>query len=111
MKNRKWDIKLSEEATKKVDSLPEEVYEELVKVIKGFKTGKLNPEKMGQPVDWIKLNKKLICPECDSREVEWLLDKNSDEVTFHCLKCSESFWMTHEEYKNAIKRNPNKIIR
>ena len=42
--------------------------------------------------------------------VEWLLDKNSNEVTFHCLECSEGFWMTIKEYGNAIKKNPDCII-
>ena len=81
-----------------------------VKIIKGFKTGKLNPEKVGQPIDWIELDLKLKCPECKSNNVEWLLDKNSNEVTFHCLKCSESFWMTYKEYKETVRKNPDKII-
>lgn len=107
---KKWKIKFSEEVLKKVDSMPDKVYEKFEKIIKGLKTGKLDPKKIGQPVDWIILKIKLKCPECNSREVEWLLDKNSNEVTFYCLKCREYFWMTYEEYKSAIKRNPDKII-
>ena len=45
-----------------------------------------------------------------SKNVEWLLDKNSKEVTFHCLKCSGGFWMTFDEYKQAINKNPDCII-
>jgi len=109
-KNKKWKVTFSPEATKKLKDIPDEVHKELERIIKGFKTGKLNPKKLGQPVNWKELDIKLECPECKSKEVEWLLDKNSNEVTFHCLKCSESFWMTHEEYKGTIERNKNKII-
>ena len=84
--------------------------EEFEKLIKGFKTGKLDPTKIGKPVNWVKLDKKLICPGCKSQNVEWLLDKNSKEVYFHCLKCNESFWMTLKEYDKNIKKNPDKIV-
>lgn len=109
-KNKKWNVSFSEEATKKLDDMPDDVYEELTKIVKGFQTGKLDPKKVGQPVDLVELQIKLICPECKSHKVEWLLDKNSDEVTFHCLNCNESFWMTYEEYKKAIEKNKDKII-
>ncbi len=108
--NKKWKIKFSEEALKKSQEMPDEVYEKFEEIIKGFKEGKLDPKKVGQPIDWIELKIKLECPKCKSDKVEWLLDKNSDEVTFHCLKCGESFWMTHKEYKDAIKRNSDKIV-
>jgi ribosomal protein L33 len=109
-KPKKYKIEFSKEASKKLDDLPDDAYEELTKIVTGFKTGKLNPEKVGQPIDWVELDTKLECPECKSNNVEWLLDKNSKEVTFHCIHCSESFWMTQIEYKNAVKRNPDKII-
>jgi len=109
--NKKWDVEFSKEVTEKLGDLPDETYEELVKIVKGFKEGKLDPTKIGQPMDLVDLNTKLKCPECNSEDVEWMLDKNSNEVDFHCLECGESFWMTHKEYKGAIKRNPNKIIK
>ena len=109
-KNRKWKIEFSKEAIEKSKDLPNEVYEELVKIIRGFKEGKLDPMKKGKPMDLVSLNIKLRCPECYSKDVEWFLDKNSNEVDFHCLKCRESFWMTYKEYKAAIKKNPDKII-
>lgn len=109
-KNKEWKIEFSDETLKKADDLPDEVYDELSKIIKGFKEGKLDPTKIGQPVDFVDLDKKLKCLECDSNDVEWILDKNSKEVTFHCLKCGESFWMTHSEYKDAVKRNPDRVI-
>ena len=108
--NKKWKVKFSEDALEKIDELPDDVYNELTRIVKGFKTGKLDPANIGKPVKWEELKVKLRCPDCGSGEVEWLLDKNSDEVTFHCLKCNESFWMTYKEYKNAVKRNPDKII-
>ncbi len=110
IKNKQWKVAFSSEATKKLNEIPDEVHQELERIIKGFKTGKLNPKTLGQPVDYEELFVKLECPECTSKEVEWLLDKNSEEVTFHCLKCSESFWMTHEEYKGAVSRNKDKVI-
>ena len=109
-KAKRYKVEFSEEVLKKFKDLPNNVHEEVEKIIKGFKSGKLDPAKVGRPMDLVALDKKLICPECDSRVVEWLLDKNSDEVTFHCLKCGESFWMTHKEYNDAIKRNPDKVI-
>ncbi len=109
-KSKKWKIKFSEEARKKTKDLPDKVHEELTKIIKGLKEGELDPTKIGQPIDWKTLDKKLKCPECHSENVEWMLDKNSSEVDFHCTECSESFWMSHEEYKKAIKRNPDKIV-
>ena len=107
---KKWKIEFSEEAMEQSKDLPDEVYGELSKIIKGLKEGKLDPTKIGQPSDWIDLDKKLKCPECHSENVEWLLDKNSNEVDFHCMECSESFWMSHEEYKITIERNPDKIV-
>ena len=109
-KNKKWKVKFSEEAVRKLKDIPDDVYEEFEKMVKGFKEGKLDPKKVGQPIKWVELKIKLKCPDCKSNNVEWLLDKNSNEVTFHCLKCSESFWMTYEEYKKAVKRNPDKIV-
>ena len=110
-KNKKeWKVTFSEEVLKKFEDLPDEVSEEFEKIITGFKTGKLDPTKIGQPRDLVELDIKLKCPECKSEEVEWLLDKNSDEVTFHCLKCSEGFWMTFGEYKRAVEKNSDCII-
>lgn len=108
---KKWKVTFSEEVLKKFEDIPDDVSEEFEKIIKGFKTGKLNPTKVGQPVDWVELDIKLKCPKCKSENVEWLLDKNSNEVTFHCLKCSEGFWMTIDEYTRAVKKNPDCIIR
>src|SRR3989344_102324 len=105
-KNKKWKVLFSDEILSKIDDLPDKVYDKFTTLIQGFKTGKLDPKKIGKPVDWKELKIKLICSKCKSKDVEWLLDKNSDEVTFHCLNCKESFWMTHKEYKRAIKRNP-----
>ena len=107
---KKWEVAFSNEALEKFKDLPDDTAEEFEKLIRGFKTGKLNPTKIGKPVNWVKLDKKLICPECKSQDVEWLLDKNSNEVYFHCLKCNESFWMTLKEYDKTIKKNPDKII-
>ena len=91
IKNKKWKVAFSPEVVNKLKDMPDEVHQELERIIKGFKTGELDPKKLGQPVDYQELSVKLECPECTSKEVEWLLDKNSSEVTFHCLKCSESF--------------------
>ena len=109
-KKKKWKVIFSDEILKKFEDIPDEVSEEFEKLIKGFKTGKLDPTKIGQPVDWVELDIKLRCPKCESKNVEWLLDKNSNEVTFHCLNCGEGFWMTYGEYKNAVKKNPDCII-
>jgi len=111
MEKKKWKVEFSEEATKKLGDLPDDTYDELVKIVQGFKEGKLDPIKIGQPVNFVDLKIKLKCLECDSENVEWLLDKNSDEVTFHCIACGESFWMMHNEYKEAIKKNPKQIIK
>ena len=108
--NKKWKVGFSKEAAEKLEDMSDKDYEEFEKIIKGFKSEKLDPTKIGQPVDWIDLVVKLKCPKCKSKDVEWLLDKNSNEVTFHCLNCKESFWMTHKEYKRAIKRNPGCVL-
>ena len=108
--NKKWNIEFSGKVLKKVNNLPDETYNELVKIVKGFKEGTLDPTKVGKSMDLKELNKKLKCSNCSSKDVEWFLDKNSNEVDFHCLECDESFWMTYKEYKRAIKNNPNKLI-
>ncbi|MBI2043253.1 hypothetical protein HYT25_02600 [Candidatus Pacearchaeota archaeon] len=110
IKNKRWKVKFSDGVLKSLENMPDETYEEFEKIIKGFKTGELDPKKIGQPVDWIELDLKLKCPGCKSNYVEWLLDKNSNEVDFHCLECNEGFWMMYDEYKKAVKRNPDKII-
>ena len=107
---KKWKVAFSDDVLKKFEEMPDDVSEKFEKLIVGFKIGKLDPTKIGRPVDWIELDVRLKCPKCKSNDVEWLLDKNSNEVTFHCLGCSEGFWMTIKEYKNAIKKNPDCII-
>jgi len=109
-KKKKWEVKFHPNILEKLEDIPDDVAEEFEKIIIGFKSGEIDPTKAGQPVEWIELNTKLKCPKCGSKEVEWLLDKNSDEVTFHCLMCSEGFWMTYKEYKNAIRKNKDSII-
>lgn len=109
-KKNKWKVEFSKEFLNKIEDIPNEVGEELEKIIIGFKTGKLDPTKIGNPIEWIELDIRLKCPECESNNIQWLLDRNSNEVTFRCLKCSEGFWMTYKEYKDTIKRNPQNII-
>ena len=75
-----------------------------------FKEFEIDPTKLGKPVDYQELEVKLKCPECNSGNVEWLLDKNSDEVDFNCLDCKKSFWMTYGEYREAVRRNEDKIV-
>ncbi|MAG01730.1 hypothetical protein CMI42_00155 [Candidatus Pacearchaeota archaeon] len=107
---KKWKVEFSDEFVKELEEISDDVSEEIENLIKGFKSGDIDPTRVGHSVDWMELGEKLICPDCESREVEWLLDKNSSEVDFHCLECSESFWMTYDEYKDAIKRNPDRRI-
>ncbi len=107
---KKFKVEFSDDSLKKINNLPDNAYNKLCDIVKGLKSGKLNPKTLGKPLDWIDLKIKLICPRCKSKEVEWLLDKNSNEVDFHCLNCMESFWMTYKEYKKAVKRNPDKVV-
>ena len=107
---KKWKVKFSEEILKDFNDLPDDVAEEFEKIIKGFKTGKLDPTKLGKPIDYQELEIKLICPDCNSKDVEWLLDKNSMEVDFSCPNCDRTCWMTYEEYKEAVRNNPDKIV-
>jgi hypothetical protein len=109
VKNEKWKVNFSEEVKMKLDDIPDDVYEKFSKLVKGFESGELNPKMVGKPVDWVELEVKLKCPECKSDYVEWLLDKNSNEVDFSCLECDKSFWMTHEEYEKTVRKNPDKI--
>ena len=108
--NKKWKVVFSEEFLDKYKDIPDNVAEEFEKLIKGFKTGELDPTKIGSPMNLVDLDVKLKCPNCESKNVEWLLDKNSKEVTFHCLECSDCFWMTFDEYKKAIEKNPDCIV-
>ena len=107
---KKWKVTFSDEVLEKFKEIPDNVAEEFEKIIKGFKEGRLDPKKVGQPVDWVELKVKLKCPACKSGDVKWLLDKNSNEVDFHCQKCGESFWMTYEGYTKTVKRNPDKVV-
>lgn len=109
-KKKEWKVEFHENVLKKLDEIPDDVAEEFEKFIIGLKKGEIDPKKVGHPIDWVELNIKLRCPDCGSYEVEWLLDRNSNEVTFHCLSCTESFWMTYEEYKNAVNKNQDCII-
>lgn len=109
-KNKKYKIEVSKGIMGELGNLPDDVYEEFEKLIKGFKNGIIDPEKVGKPVDWIELKLKLICPECKSENVKWLFDKNSNEVDFQCLNCNKNFWMFYGEYKKAIEKNPDKIV-
>ncbi|MBI2043338.1 hypothetical protein HYT25_03045 [Candidatus Pacearchaeota archaeon] len=46
MKNKKWKIEFSEEINKKINNLPDKVYEEFEKIIQGLKTGELDPREI-----------------------------------------------------------------
>lgn len=107
---KKFKVKFSKEASDSYMFLPDDVLEDFDKIIKGLKNGTINPEKIGKPVKWVELDMKLKCPKCKSSNVEWLLDKNSDEVDFCCLKCGEAFWMTNKDYKTAVEKNSDCII-
>ena len=109
-KTKKWKAEFHENVLRKLEDVPDDVAEEFEKFVVGLKKGEINPKEIGHPVEWEELSIKLRCPSCRAYKVEWLLEKNSNEVTFHCLSCSESFWMTYEEYKNAIKKNQDCII-
>lgn len=110
-KKKKWKIKFHEDVLKKLEEIPDDVAEEFEKLIIGFKRGEIDPRNIGQPINWIELKVKLKCPKCKSKEVEWLLDKNSNEVTFHCSACKEGFWMTYKKYKKTINKNKDCIIK
>ena len=109
-KTRKWKVRFSNEVLRDFKNLPDDVSEEFEKIIVGFKTGEIDPLELGKQIDYHNLDIKLKCPDCNSNNVEWLLDKNSDEVDFNCFKCSKSFWMTYEEYKESIRKNQDKIV-
>ena len=64
---KKWKVTFSNEVLEKFKEIPDNVAEEFEKIIKEFKTGKLDPTKIGQPINWIELKVKLRCPECKSK--------------------------------------------
>ncbi len=106
--NKKFKVTTTEEFDKQFQNVPDEVAESIEKLIKGFKTGKINPKKVGTKLKQCEI--KLICESCDSKNVSWLLDKNSNEVYFTCKDCGKTYWMTLKEYNKAIKKFPECII-
>lgn len=89
-----------------LDGLPDEVKLELEEIMKKLASG----EVLGEPCDFTKCDIQLLCPRCGCSNVIWMLEKNSQEVTFNCYNCGEKFWMTVEEYKLATEKNPECII-
>jgi hypothetical protein len=54
-----------------------------------------------QPVD---APIKLLCGQCGSKQIDWIVDKGSNEILYECFDCGERGWMTMYEYKKACKR-------
>ena len=46
---------------------------------------------------------KLLCGQCGSKQIDWFVDKGSNEVLYGCLNCGENGWMTMYEYRKACK--------
>jgi len=87
----------------KNSSVAKEVEEVIQKLMKG--------EMLGDKMDLVDCETQLLCGECDSDDVSWTLDKNSNEVYFKCFKCGESSWMYEDEYKATLKKYPDCIIK
>jgi len=85
--------------------LPEEVKKKVLKELDKLKDGLAVGEKM----DMAEPNTFLICGECESKDMSWLLDKSSEEVYYRCYGCGNKGWMTENEYENSIKKYPECI--
>lgn len=86
--------------------VPDEIRPEFEKVINDLANGKI----VGRRMELQKCKKMLVCPQCGSEDVSWILDKNCSEVYFNCYNCEECFWQTKKEYEKAIKNNPDCLV-
>lgn len=89
-----------------MDELPEEYKPEFEEIFDKLAKGEIE----GDPMDIQPILLKLVCGKCDSRNISWSIDTNSNEVYYHCHNCKEHGWMTLEEYVNAIKKYPESIF-
>jgi hypothetical protein len=94
---------------KKIEDAPDEVKEEIEKLMQGFISGELNPMMVGsgKRVNWKPMKKKLRCGKCGSREITW--NRDGEEVYYHC-ECGESAWMYYKEYLRAMKTHPDAVF-
>jgi len=107
---KNFNVKYSKEVIEKLDDLSDKDYNKIFKGIKELVKKLEKGENPGTPIDWIKPKNQLACNKCKSENVEWLLDRNSNEVDFSCYDCKNHFWMTLKDYENAVRNNPDCII-
>lgn len=104
-KDKDYMVVIPEDINEKIKDSPiaEEMEEVIQKLMKG--------EMVGEKMDLVECKQKLLCGECGSQNVSWTMDKISKEVYFKCFGCGESSWMYEKEYKQAVKENPDCIIK
>lgn len=103
--NKEYMVIIPDEVQKKIDESPvaDEVEEVIQKLMKG--------EFVGDKTELVECEQRLICCECRSKNISWMIDENNKEVYFKCLDCRESGWMPEKEYKEIIKQHPHFIIK
>ena len=106
-----YTVVIPEHIKKKIEEAPPEVQEEIEKLVKKFVTGDLDPTKVGKEVHFKELIEKLRCGECGSKDIDWNLEEDDEEVYYRCHACCESAWMTKAEYEVAKKRHPDLVFK
>jgi len=94
---------------KQIEGAPEDVQEDIEKLIKGFVDGTINPKEVGEPVNLVDLKEKLLCGKCGTKNIEWTSD-GVEEVYYRCGNCESHAWMTIEEYEDAKQRHPECVF-
>lgn len=108
-KDEGYVVVIPESIRKQIEEAPDDVQEDIEKLIKGFVDGTLNPKEVGESVDLSDVKEKLMCGACGSKNISWTSD-SVEEVYYRCFDCEEHAWMTIEEYEDAKKRHPECVF-
>lgn len=103
-KKEEFMIIIPKEVDEGIKALPKEVQEEFEEALK-----KLQDDPMSVGERLFECDIKLLCAECESRNMMWLVGEDTKEVSFACEDCGLHAWMEWEEYQKAIKEFPELI--
>ena len=106
-KNKEKIAIIPEEINEQIKALPKEDRDKIFQAIDDIAAGKIE----GEPYEPVPMKVKLKCGSCESANINWVMEKNSREVYYNCNKCGEHGWMYEKEYKQALKKHPNLVIK
>ena len=109
-KQKGYTVIIPEDVARQIEEAPDEVKAEIEALVKAFVEGSKNPAKVGKKMKVEEPVEKLLCGACGSKDIDWSVEVDDDEVYYRCHNCGEHAWMTKGEFEVAKKRHPDLLF-